>query len=317
MRFYGITAFGIIGGLILGYCRFQGSPETSARTHTSPFLTGAQKTMGHLVRDETLSDPGSIPSDDDAKEPDGELATAMASSPESKLRYKVALLERGRNALRLVQSYTAQLRKQEVVRGELLDEQVMSIKCRHHPFSIYLVWQVGDVGREAIYVEGKNNGKLIAHDGGWKSRLPAFSMSTDGSLALMDARCPITTAGLLSLTDTMIAIHLNDLKQSNFASCEIDPHRRFDGRPCSMFTTKYKSADDSPVYRKSVTLIDHEWNLPVQTRHFEWSTTGKTMPDTELDRETMIESYSFTDINLGCHLTDHDFERTNQEYHFH
>ena len=317
MRFFGITAIGIIGGLIMGYCRFHGSPESAVRTYPSPMLTRAQKTVVQPVDDDTLSDPASTPSGDDVTNPDGELAKAMASSPESRLRYKVALLKRGRDALRLVKCYTAQLRKQEVVRGELLDEQVMSIKCRHHPFSIYLVWQIGDVGREAIYVEGKNNGKLIAHDGGWKSRLPAFSMLTDGSLAMKDARCPITTAGLLGLTEAMIEIHQNDLKRSNFASCEIDPHGRFDGRPCSMFTTKYKSADDSPVYRKSITLIDHKWNLPVQTKHFEWSTTGKTKPETELDRETIIESYSFTDIKLGCQLTDHDFERTNLEYHFH
>ena len=315
MRFRGLPVIGIIGGLILGYCLFLGSHHTAVPTDSIPFFAGAQKIIIPSVMNVAPSDSETAASGDNPLEP--ECEQAIASSPEARLQYKIALLERGRHTLGLIKCYTAQLRKQEVVRGELLDEQVMSLKCRHHPFSVYLVWQVGDVGREAIYVEGKNNGKLIAHDGGWKSRLPAFSMLTDGSLAMKDARCPITTAGLLCLTEAMLATHLNDLKCSNFASCEIDPHRRFDGRPCLMFTTKYKSAEVSPIYRKSITLIDQKWNLPVQTQHFEWCTTGKTMSETELDRATIIESYSFTDIKLGCHLTDHDFERTNQEYHFH
>ena len=315
MRFRGLTATGIIGAVIFGYCLFQGSHQTAVPQDSIPLFAGAKKIIIPPEIDVAHSGPDIASSNDNHSEP--ECQEAMASSPEARLQYKIALLDRGRHALGLIKCYTAQLRKQEVVRGELLDEQVMSLKCRHHPFSVYLVWQIGDVGREAIYVEGKNNGKLIAHDGGWKSRLPAFSMLTDGSLAMKDARCPITTAGLLCLTEAMLATHLNDLKCSNFASCEIDPHRRFDGRPCLMFTTKYKSAEISPTYRKSITLIDHEWNLPVQTQHFEWCITGKTMSDKELDRATIIESYSFTDIKLGCQLTDRDFERTNQEYHFH
>ena len=134
---------------------------------------------------------------------------------------------------------------------------------------------------------------------------------------MKDARCPVTTAGLLGLTDAMIAIHQHDLNRSDFESCEIDANRQFDGRRCAMFTTKYKSAKDSPVYRKSITLIDHEWNLPVNTRHFEWCAKEKTMSDAELDRETLIESYSFADIKLKCNLTDYDFDRTNKQYHFH
>ncbi len=315
MRFRGLPAIVISGGLFLGYCLFQESRHTAPPTDSISLFAGAQKIIIPPEMDFAHSGPGIAPSGDNPAE--YECQQAIASSAESRLHYKVTLLERGRNALELITCYTAQLRKQEVVRGELLDEQVMSLKCRHHPFSVYLVWQIGDVGREAIYVEGKNNGKLIAHDGGWKSRLPAFSMLTDGSLAMKDARCPITTAGLLALTEVMMATHLNDLKYSTFESCEIDPHQRFDGRQCLMFTTKYKSAEISPTYRKSITLIDHEWNLPVQTQHFEWCRTGKTMTDQELDLATIIESYSFTNIKLGCDLTDRDFERTNQEYHFH
>ena len=235
MRFHVIPAIGIIGGLVMGCVPFQGSSGNAVLTYERPSLNRSQKVVILPLKESALSDPGLTPLDDDVTEI-GELINAMESSSESRLRYKLTLLERGRFSLRRINDYTALMRKQEVVRGELLDEQTIAIKCRHHPFSVYLAWEIGDVGREVIYVDGKNNGKLLAHDGGWKSRLPAFSMSTDGAMAMKDTRCPVTTAGLLGLTDALIAIHQHDLKQSDFASCEIEAGRQFDGRRCSMFT---------------------------------------------------------------------------------
>ena len=56
--------------------------------------------------------------------------------------------------------------------------------------------------------------------------------------------------------------------------------------------------------------------MPLQSRHFEWPNEGTRIEETDVDEATLIESYSFTEIHLRCNLTDHDFERTNQEYHF-
>ena len=192
----------------------------------------------------------------------------------------------------------------------------MSIKCRHQPFSVYLLWLTGDTGREVLYVDGGHDGKMIAHDGGWKARLPAFTMATDGYLAMRDARYPVTVAGLEGLIDMMRAVHLEDLARSNFDSCDLEPQGEFAGRPCFVFTTKYKSAVDSPTYRKSVTCIDHEWNVPLHSRHFEWRTSGPVLPEAQLDEATLVESYSFTELAFCRTLSDRDFDRANPEYHF-
>ncbi len=39
--------------------------------------------------------------------------------------------------------YTAQFTKQELVAGELTEEQSIYVKIRHQPFSIYLKWLTG------------------------------------------------------------------------------------------------------------------------------------------------------------------------------
>ncbi|MEK6258487.1 MAG: DUF1571 domain-containing protein [Planctomycetota bacterium] len=231
------------------------------------------------------------------------------------LQHKVELLQRGRTFLLTVPSYTAKLSKQEVVKGELLDEQMMLLKCRHKPFSVYLKWLTTDAGREVIYAEGANDGKLTAHDGGWKSRLPAFSVSPDSWIAMRNARYPVTAAGVLALIDIMDGIHADDLARASFASCE-QTIEHFDGRPCHTFTMLYKNRELSPIYRKSITMIDQEWNVPLSTRHFEWPRAETAVLENQLDEATLIESYAFTELAFDAPLTDQDFDPTNAEYQF-
>jgi hypothetical protein len=245
------------------------------------------------------------------------IATETAPrTAEETLRHKLDLLGRGRAFLETLPGYTARFTRQEVVGGELLDEQSIFLKCRHQPFSVYLLWETGDVGQEVLYIDGANHGKLLAHDGGWKARLPALSLAPQGMLAMHDSRYPVTSAGLLGLIEIMTRTHDHDLADNTVATCELNPGCEFDGRECVEFTTHYKNSAVSPVYRKSVTLIDREWNIPLDTRHYEWPSDPKTLTDPGLDEATLIEAYRFSELDLGFQPQDLDFDRTNPEYRF-
>jgi hypothetical protein len=259
-----------------------------------------------------VSIPESPELDESATNEDG----LPRSRAELNLRKKIKLLERGQAFLEGIPAYTATLQKQEVVDGELLDEQTMQLKCRHQPFSVYLLWVTGDTGREVLYVEGQNEGRLIAHDGGWKARLPAFSLHPESRLAMLDARYPVTDAGMLNLARTMLEVHYQDLAGTGLASCEVDDQQSFDGRRCYVFTTQYKPGVGPHDYRKSITFIDYEWNVPVHSLHFKWLPAGRDIAESELDAATLVESYSFSDIKIPYPLTDSDFDRSNSEYHF-
>ena len=272
-------------------------------------LTGAPETP--RAARAAISQPATDSAINAACEPD-----ETVSESEANLRAKVKLLKQGLDGLESVPGYRAVLQKQEVVAGELLDEQTMNLKCRHRPFSVYLQWETGDIGREVLYVDGQNDGRLIAHDGGWKARLPAFSLHPESTLAMADARYPVTAAGLQNLTRTMLDVHVQDLAASNFASCEKSEDRSFDGRRCTAFETHYKSRSESPEYRKSITYIDYEWNLPVYSQHFRWPQEGEEIAEQDLDQATLVESYSFTDVQLSYPLADADFDRANPEYRF-
>jgi hypothetical protein len=245
-----------------------------------------------------------------------DLSSQPDGTAKLNLQRKMELLQQGRDFLQAIPSYTAQFRKQEVVGRSLLDEQVMFMKYRQQPFSIYLLWSAGDPGREVLYVEGSNNGKLLAHDGGWRARLPAFSLSPDSSLALRDSRYPITCAGFQGLMEMMLNVHREDLDRDRLASCEIESDVDCEGRPCEAFTTLHRNPEMSPVYRKSITLIDSEWHLPLQTTHFEWPQQGVAADSPELDQTTLIEFYQFSEVDFYPSLDDSDFSRSHPDYHF-
>lgn len=269
-------------------------PDVTVRRGQPQILSAAVSTPGQIDLPETISE--------------------QPSSAEETLKLKVRLLERGRDWLLQRPGYVAHFQKQEVVDGELLDEQAMFLKCRHEPFSVYLLWDRGNVGREVLYIEGENNGKLLAHDGGWKSRLPTMALKPDSNLAMQDARYPVTAAGFLGLINIMLTTHRQDLDQSCFATCEQRPCTGPGERPCLEFTTRYKNPVASPIYRKSITRIDKEWSVPIETRHFEWPKKASSGSEEDLDQTTLIESYRFDEIDFSYQPQAADFDRTNPEY---
>lgn len=235
---------------------------------------------------------------------------------ESALNKKLELIEKGLQFLSKAPGYTGIFVKQELVNGELLDEQEMELKLRHAPYSIYLKWTVGEVGREVLYVHGQNDGRIAAHGGGWKARLPTVALDPTGTLAMAESRYPVTKAGLLELAKTMIEVHKGDLEKKNFSRCEQLPDQMFDNRPCHAFMIEYKDASLSATYRKSIALIDKEWSIPVYTRNFGWLNGEKPATEEEHDTATLLEYYSYASLKFDSPLVAMDFDHDNEEYRF-
>ncbi|MDX1969775.1 MAG: DUF1571 domain-containing protein [Planctomycetaceae bacterium] len=244
-------------------------------------------------------------------------AAAAATSPAvSALQRKVAMLQQGRKFLENTPDYTAVFSKQELVGDQLLELQDIYLKCRHAPFSVYLRWLSGDVDREVLYVDGQNGGEMIVHGGGWKARLPSLSISPNSSLAMQESRYPVTKAGILGTLDIMLEIHAEDVAKDRLARSDQLADEEFDGRQCAAFLIEYRDAKLSPTYRKSITLIDKEWNVPLYTRNFGWPNVGETATGDELDEATLIEFYTFTEVEFRQQLATADFDRGNEEYLF-
>jgi len=229
---------------------------------------------------------------------------------------KIRLIERGIEFLSKMPDYTAQFVKQELVNGDLLDEQEMEMKVRHAPFSIYLKWVTGEQGREILFVDGAHDGYMKAHGGGWKARLPTVSLEPTSSIAMAESRYPVNKAGLLELAKMMLDVHRLDLEQKRIARCEKLADQMFDERPCHAFLIEYKDRKSSEQYRKSISLIDKEWSIPVYTRNFGWLDGQVPADEEQHDTASLIEFYSYSKIQFRTKLVAMDFDHTNEDYRF-
>jgi len=237
---------------------------------------------------------------------------ASIESSRLALEFHIAQLEIGLHKLRSCPGYTATFLKQERIEGSLLELQTMELKLRHQPLSVRLKWvEGGDIGRQVVFVEGENDGKMYVRLGGRKQVLPTVSVDPCGSLALAESRHPITEAGMLHLAEKVIEYRRRDLKRASGVRWELLPNQKFADRKCDRIAVEYESPSIQSTYRKSIVWIDKELSLPVCIRNFGWPQPG--VPTEKLDEETLIEFYGYTNVSLQQQLSNQDFEKPKRD----
>jgi Protein of unknown function (DUF1571) len=230
----------------------------------------------------------------------------------------LTLLEQGRRRLAECADYTCTLFKQERISGELTDGQSIELKLRHRPFSVYMKWASGDKGREALYVEGVDDNRMTVHPGGWKARIvPALKIDPEGSLAMSEARHPVTMVGLIKLCDELTVHRKSELAQRHPVRCRLLENEVLNDRPCFCFVSTYLDRKCSEDYRKSIQYVDKEWLLPICVKNYAWPEAKQTFADENaLDEATLIEHYAYSELQFNQQLAAKDFDRANEAYGF-
>jgi hypothetical protein len=224
----------------------------------------------------------------------------------------VLILQRGMEKFARVPFYRAKLFKQELVNGSLLEGQDIDLKMGHAPFSVYMKWRSGDKGRQAIYVDGQHDNKLLVQPGGVTGRLSGtLKIDPKGDLAMNESRHPVTKIGLVELAKEIYEVQSGNLQDATPFQCELTEDASFEDRPCFRFMVEYPSASVSKSYRKSEILIDKEFSMPVCVRNFGWGEEGKPASDDE----TLIEHYAYSEIDASEELTENDFDPKNKKYY--
>ncbi|MFH5805263.1 DUF1571 domain-containing protein [Alienimonas sp. DA493] len=214
------------------------------------------------------------------------------------LRRSVELLRDGLQRLSDTPAYTATFEKREVVDGVLLDTQVMDMTLRHEPFGVHLAWVAGQRGRTLLYEDGRNDGEMLVNPGGWKGRLTGtLRLDPEGSLAMREARHPVTKLGIGELAATLLRYRLRELAAGSDVTCTLSDGHEHDGRPVWRNELEYATPESGGEFRRSVVLIDQEWNLPVQLETYGWPVTD--VPADELDRRTLTGGYVYTNVDFN------------------
>jgi hypothetical protein len=234
---------------------------------------------------------------------------SLEPRPESPIARALAAIERCQVRYQQVRDYTCTFSKRERIKGQLTPLHLITMKVRTEPRSIYLKFQKPSAGREAIYIAGRHNGKVLAHDVGL-NRLLAGTLHLDpnGGRAMEDCRHPISEAGIGPLLKTL---------ETRWAS-ELDPTESvvlFRGdqtvgtRRCTMIETTHPQKLPEFLFYRVRLYIDAELGLPIHFEAYDW-------PSSPQGTAEMVEEYSYSDLKLNVGLGDMDFDVSNKDYAF-
>jgi hypothetical protein len=217
-----------------------------------------------------------------------------------------------------VVDYTAKLTKQERINGKLGKPETMTlkVKCAGNdskgkpvPIHVYVGFEdaKGGTGREVIWVEGRNDGKMSAHEGGWMN-LATVQLDPEGTLAMMGSKYPITQIGIAKLLKKLLEKGESDRRRG---TCEvvIDENARFDDQPCTLIEVKHSEKKPGFEFHIARIRLDPIRKLPLSYEAYMWPSRPGEEPPLE-------ESYVYRDIKLNVGLTEKDFDTKNEEYSF-
>ncbi|RMF92573.1 MAG: DUF1571 domain-containing protein [Nitrospinota bacterium] len=198
-----------------------------------------------------------------------------------------------------VEDYTAILKSQERIEGRLKPESTIAIKFKK-PFMVYMKWLDGPhKGREVLYVEGKNDNKLLVQTHKWYQFFP-LSLDPYGSMAMEGNRHPITDIGIGRLIQLLTTNFRQAQANGEVQIVEASPDTIFQ-RPAYKIEARFPAGK---YYAPRVILhIDQEYLLPIQVTVFD-------------EADQMVEKYGYTNLRLNVGLTEHDFDKENKDYGF-
>jgi hypothetical protein len=282
--------------------------QTVSLTHQSG--DGRSSPSNILLAEEVLPSVGSQGLDP--------LTTGAFANPlergQEALRKNIQLLEAGNRKFRNVPHYLATFVRQERIAGELCPVEEIDLKIRHEPFSVYMRWLSVDTGRELLFIDGNNDGRMLVRLGGWKGRmLPALNIDPLGPDARDRSRYPISRAGILALADILLENRRGDLARNVNVRCDYSENRPQNGRNCHYFCFEFETLGIGSLSEVGA-VYDSDWLIPICVQNYTAEAGGETT--VSLDEDTLIEYYSYSDINTDLRLSDTDFDRGNPEYQF-
>lgn len=213
--------------------------------------------------------------------------------------------------------YDCTIVKRERISGKLGNQETMYAKIRNRkivdgrtvvPFAVYLRFEKPEnlKGREVLYVEGKNNGKMWVREAGSLGKLAGvLSLDPKGSLAMRGQLYPITEIGLENLLVKLLEKGNRDRARDE---CEInvDEDMLINKRKCTLIEVVHPERRPYFDFHKAHIYIDRELELPCRYAAFTWPTKEEELP--------VIEEYTYLKIRPNVGFEEIDFSPENPEY---
>lgn len=216
-----------------------------------------------------------------------------------------------REALKEVRDYTAIFTKNELIKGRMV-KQVMEIKFREKPFSVYLRNRSGqEAGREVIYVAGANNGQVLAHEVGIKAIAGTVSIRPNGREVMDENHYPLTRIGISNMLETAYQIWDTEMKNSDPKDVDVKffPNAKLGDVACEAVQITHLQPKRELRFHLSRVYFDKETKLPVRAERFGF-------PRRQGEKPPLIEEYTYSNVKTNVGLTNADFDARNPNYGF-
>lgn len=226
-------------------------------------------------------------------------APAAPAVPPTAVEQASRLIAEARQSYQTVQDYTCTFIKRERVGNEMRPENVIAMKVRTQPFSVYFRWAAPKAieGQEACYVTGRNNGQMRAHPVGILGVVGWVSVDPRDARAMKDNRHAITEAGVGNLIERISAGWEKD-KGMATAQLQIGDYE-YNNRPCTRVEVSHPNTQPGSFYAyRCVVYWDKQTHLPIRYESYDWPRQGGA-PDGDL-----LECYSYANMRLNVGLSD-------------
>ena len=198
-----------------------------------------------------------------------------------------------------VKGYSLVFLKQERLAGKLQKVEKLKVHFREQPFSVHMQWLEGArLATKTLFVEGDNNGQLLARPNGAILGLVVISQDIDSEKAKASGRYTIDQFGLFKAMQRTLA-SMKDAQARDAL------HLRYEGvfalpetgdRPCYKFMrTRYSPAEEDGIHEFTF-YIDQET----------WLQVGSILKDANGD---IIAEYFFRDIQINPTFSAKQFTR--------
>jgi len=210
-----------------------------------------------------------------------------------------------------VDDYSCTLIKHERINGVLTAQEYMFAEIRNRkvkdgkivtPLSVYLYFlKPGSVkGREVIFIEGQNNGKMVVHESGLLGRVaPAIWLKPNGPIAMRGQLYPITEIGIETLVDRLIEKGERDRARGE-CTVEFIKGAKINGRVCTVLQVKHPTRRPWFDFHIARIFMDDELKVPIRYAAYTW-------PKQPGGRPQLLEAYTYLNLKLNVQLTDADF----------
>jgi hypothetical protein len=204
-----------------------------------------------------------------------------------------------------VRDYSCTFIKRERVEGQMGDYQHIYMKVMHQPFSVYMSFIKPYPGREVAYVEGQNNGKLVALDAGFARMLGKINLDPNGTRAMSGQKYPITDVGFRNLTVKLSRMWTAEMQ---FAECDVTTKgdTKINGRSATMVQVVHPLPRQNFKFHAARLFFDNELQVPIHFDAYMWPAQEGGQPELE-------ESYTYSNLKINNGFTARDFDPNNPD----